>query len=148
MSYVRNITLEQEFTSFWRSFYLTRVNANARKKRLFLMSALVFLFVSFDSFSYECLHFSNTATSPSGDYSVFNHNAPNGDLQTNENCTGQIVLSVYDYAVLKTKSESSDSFTQLFTMTQNDYELLAKSFLILLAFAVSIKLVLRQLVPK
>jgi hypothetical protein len=148
MTKQRDFEQEYDIDSFWRVYYSTCNTSVTYKKRTLLVLLCVLAFISFDSFSYDCLHFDRTVIREAGDYSIFYHNASNGELQTNETCTGQVVLSTYDYAVLVTKSQSSDGFTDLFTMSQTDYESLAKSFLILLAFAVSLKLVLRQLMPR
>ena len=52
--------------------------------------------------------------------------------------------------VLMSKDEftSSNSITDILTMSKSDYEQLAKAFLIMLCLALSIKMVLRQLMPK
>lgn len=61
--------------------------------------------------------------------------------ETIELCTTMVLMS-------KDEFTASTSVTDILTMSQADYEEFAKAFLILLTLAVSIKLVMRQLVPK
>jgi hypothetical protein len=99
-------------------------------------------FISFDSFSYEQCGVAGSSFESGGNI------VQTYTLNSDSPCLDTVMISGVEYAVLKTKSESSDGFTELFSMSESDYESLAKSFLILLAFAVSIKLVLRQLMPR
>jgi len=61
--------------------------------------------------------------------------------QTIENCTTLVLMD-------KDEFTRSTSLTDILTMSKSDYEELAKSFLILLCLAVSIKVVMRFLLPK
>jgi hypothetical protein len=56
-------------------------------------------------------------------------------------CTSLVLMS-------KDEFMQSTSLTDLLTMSKTDYEELAKAFLIMLSFALSIKLIMRQLMPK
>jgi hypothetical protein len=56
-------------------------------------------------------------------------------------CTSLVLMSKDEFTL-------STSLTDILTMSQADYEELAKAFLILLAMALSIKIVMRQLMPK
>lgn len=61
--------------------------------------------------------------------------------QSIEDCTSLVLMS-------KDEFTRSTSLTDILTMSQSDYEELAKAFLILLCLALSIKVVMRQLMPK
>lgn len=56
-------------------------------------------------------------------------------------CTSLVLISKDEYT-------RSTSLTDLLNMSKSDYEELAKAFLIMLAMALSIKIVMRQLMPK
>ncbi|NQY62135.1 MAG: hypothetical protein HRT38_00210, partial [Alteromonadaceae bacterium] len=61
--------------------------------------------------------------------------------ETIELCTTLVLMSKDEFI-------AASSVTDILTMSQADYEELAKAFLILLTLSVSIKLVIRQLIPK
>jgi hypothetical protein len=61
--------------------------------------------------------------------------------QTIGNCTSLVLMS-------KDEFTQSTSLTDLLTMSKTDYEELAKAFLIMLCFALTIKIIMRQLMPK
>ena len=142
MTKQRDAEQEYDTDSFWRVYYSTCSDCVTYKKRTLLALLCLLAFISFDSFSYEQCGVAGSSFESGGNI------VQTYTLNADSPCLDSVIISGVEYAVLKTKSETSDGFTQLFTMTQNDYELLAKSFLILLAFAVSIKLVLRQLMPR
>jgi hypothetical protein len=61
--------------------------------------------------------------------------------QSIADCTSLVLMS-------KDEFTQSTSLTDILTMSKDDYEQLAKAFLILLCFALSIKMIMRQLMPK
>jgi hypothetical protein len=60
--------------------------------------------------------------------------------QSIADCTDLVLFSKDEYT-------QSTSLTDILTMSKDDYEQLAKAFLILLSLAVSIKMIMRQLMP-
>lgn len=105
---------------------------------MFLALRSVNIFMKFILFTF-LLSFVFTATagtcvSASGGFVVITN-------ETVEECTSLVILSKDEYI-------SSSSFTDLFTMTEEQYQDLAGAFLILLCLSLSIKIIMRQLMPK
>tara|TARA_R110001583_G_C5579721_1_gene402798 strand:+ start:109 stop:396 length:288 start_codon:yes stop_codon:yes gene_type:complete len=61
--------------------------------------------------------------------------------QSIADCTSLVLLSKDEFIL-------STSFTDIFAMSQSDYEQFAQAFLLLLSLALTIKVVMRQLMPK
>lgn len=79
------------------------------KKFSYILAFILVLFVSFDSFSAECLTFRSRTYQENIDRTVLVHYA---DGETLENCNEDVMLTAVEYAILKTKSED-DSLNQM-----------------------------------
>lgn len=93
----------------------------------------ILLFIVLFSF-YSSANAATCATTDINDFVILTN-------QSIADCTGLVLMS-------KDEFTRSTSLTDLLTMSQSNYEELAKAFLIMLCVALSIKIVMRQLMPK
>jgi hypothetical protein len=114
MTYKQNTLDEQNRDSFFRTHYSeVERKSNAYKKPSILLFLLLLVFVSYDSFSADCIHFDRTVLRATGDYSIYYHENGSGEIESLESCSGQVVLTVYEYATLEQNSSSFEGLEEL-----------------------------------
>jgi len=137
MSYQQNIEQEEDITSFWRDYYIDNPrNSTVYKKRSVCLFLLLIVFVSFDSYSAECIYFDRTVLRDAGDYHIYLVDSPSGTVETPQTCSGHIVMSTYDFGVLSEKSASTDTeglqklLVTLFTFDPEIFGIIEGAFII------------------
>jgi hypothetical protein len=93
----------------------------------------ILLFIAFLSF-YSSANAATCVATDINDFVILTN-------QSIADCTSLVLMS-------KDEFTQSTSLTDILTISQSDYEQLAKSFLIMLSLALLIKIVMRQLMPK
>lgn len=130
MTYKQDTTQEMDITHFWRTYYAENARkTNSYIKPLILVLLILLVFMSYATKAADCIHFNRVVERDTGDYSIYYHNSPStGEIQAPDECTGQLVLGVYEYAVLVEQSTSSSTEgleTLLVTLFAFDAEVFA-----------------------
>jgi hypothetical protein len=143
MTYKQDTAQEIDITHFWRTYYAERgCKTNSFKKLLILALLVLLVSMSYTTKAADCIHFNRVVERDTGDYSIYYHNSPStGEIQAPDECTGQLVLGVYEYAVLVEQSTSSSTEgleTLLVTLFTFDPEVFAiVEITLILAFLTS-----------
>jgi len=109
MTYKQDFNQEQDITNFWRTFYTENPRGNAACRKRYIFALIIFfVFISFDSFSAECIDFDRVVVRETGDYSIYYHTELMAD-----DCTGQVVMNASEYAVLRLYEAQNTQFTEI-----------------------------------